>query len=160
MPLTWSRSWERNVGSRFLICVDLDGLAEWSPSGLWSRAVSSVQRAGQESEPSWTVHLLLGTEAGQGNLREMRRRGGLHPQILGRRGLRWCPGRLERRKPEQSEEEPGGVRRFNTKRAPWTRGLGRFLGAGAQQTLVRMCRGSVVSGPYPTVTAGFTAVLC
>ena len=37
MPLTWSRSGERNVRSRFLICVDLDGLAEWSPSGLWSK---------------------------------------------------------------------------------------------------------------------------
>lgn len=37
MPLTWSWRGERNVGSRFLICVDLEGLAGWSPSGLWSK---------------------------------------------------------------------------------------------------------------------------
>ena len=37
MPLTWSWRGERNAGSRFLICVDLEGLAGWSPSGLWSK---------------------------------------------------------------------------------------------------------------------------
>lgn len=72
VPLTWSWRGERNVGSRFLICVDLEGLAGWSPSGLWSKGSEQrpargsgkqtlVDRAfvardrSRAGEPAWTA---------------------------------------------------------------------------------------------------------
>ena len=132
MPLTWSRSGERNVGSRFLICVDLDGLAGWSPSGLWSKGSEQrpargsgkrtlVDRAfvardrSRAGEPAWNA-----TEgwASPANLREK---------------LIALVSREARKKEAWAKRGSLEGSDASTRSATWTGGLGGFLGTGAQQ---------------------------
>lgn len=70
-----------------MVCVDPEGLAGWPLPGFWSKCCQQRTARGQENEPLREVRLLLGTEVGQGTLRDEVRRGGINRQTRGKRCL-------------------------------------------------------------------------
>lgn len=106
------------------------------------------------------MRLLLGTEAQQESLRELRRRGGMNWPTKGERGLCECPDSLEGRSPAKRgrdardpEKLQHGARGLDQR----TRQLSR---AGARSSpRLRCAGGRDASGRSTTVTAGVRALL-